>query len=327
MTRRVLITGITGFIGRYLASYLTVAGDRVWGFKRPRSDASGLPASVQLIEGDILDYHSVLAAVRREDFDCIFHLAAQSYPSVSWDAPRLTMDTNVTGTLNLLEAVRALRNSGRGGDGGTTSIPRILIPGSAAQYGVVTRINPVFITESTPFRPSSPYGVSKVAQEMLGFQYHHAHGIPVLVTRSFIHTGIGQGDRCVLQAFCKQQALIEAGMQKGAILFGNLKPVRDFLDVRDAVRAFDTVMRRGKPGEAYNVGSGNGFSIRELLRMVSPEADPSRIPDPLLTRPFDEPSLVADIFKLARLDWKPEYNLDETVAAVLAYWRRKVASE
>jgi GDP-4-dehydro-6-deoxy-D-mannose reductase len=322
---RNLVTGITGFIGAYLAADLVTRGEEVWGLKRWRTDPAGLrrlgvldSPLLHLIEGDIQDFASVTGLVEAARPDVVFHLAAQSYPKESWSAPWHTMDANVTGTINLFEALRA-----------ASLLPRVHIPGSAAQYGPTSPAeNP--ITERQEFRPSSPYAVSKCTQELLARQYRTSYGFETVVTRSFIHTGPGQGDRCVLQTFCNQVALIESRKQEPVIKVGNLSPIRDFSDVRDTVRAFQDVMRKGVPGEAYNIGSGRGTKIDALLRLVL-DASSSAIEvqvDPARLRRVDEPVMVADISKVsAATGWAPKVMLETTVSDVLDDWRARVRGQ
>ncbi len=322
---RALITGITGFIGGYLAQRLVSQGFEVWGSKRWRTAPTGLrqlgvlgSPHLHIFEGDILDPGSVSALIQAAQPDVIFHLAAQSYPKESWSAPWYTFDVNVRGTVNLFEAVRS-----------SSFRPRIHIPGSAAQYGPAEPTeNP--IKEQQEFRPSSPYAVSKCTQELLARQYRLAYGLDTVVTRSFIHTGPGQGDRCVLQTFCAQAARIEAGKQEPMIGVGNLSPVRDFTDVRDVAIAFASVAAAGKAGEAYNIGSGQGTRIQDLLDMVLKESGAKievRVEKARL-RPVDEPMLVADTSKVRRATgWTAAIPLRQTVKDVLEDWRRQVREE
>jgi GDP-4-dehydro-6-deoxy-D-mannose reductase len=318
---RVLITGITGPVGSFLADYLlTVPGVEIHALKRWRSDPrpiAQLEGRITLHEGDIEDAFSVdriMATVRPER---IFHLAAQSYPSASWDAPILTMRANVEGTLNMLEAMRR-------------HVPqaRMHIAGTSAEYGPV-QPHEVPIAETHPLRPGSPYGVSKVAAELSGLQYHASYGLHVLVTRSFNHVGPRQGDRTSIQTFCRQMALIEAGKQEPLLRVGNLEPRRDFTHARDAVRAMWLLLEHGTPGEVYNVCSGRATQMREIVEMVLAagrvpvrvETDPSRL------RPVDEPILQGDPRKLqAATGWRAEISIEQIVDEVLDYWRARVAA-
>ena len=319
---RVLITGITGLIGSHLAGYLLgLDGVEVVGFKRwrsPKTNIRRLEGRVRMIEGDIEDAFSVAAAVEASRPDRIFHLAAQSYPSESWGAPATTIRANVLGTVNLLEAARQFAPAAR-----------IHVAGSAAAYGLI-RPDEVPIGENRPLHPLSPYGVSKAAQEMLGYQALHAYGQQVYLTRSFIHIGPGQDARPAAQTFARQIAEVEAGLRPPVVEVGNLEVRRDFLDVVDAVRALWALVDRGVPGEVYNVCSGRAPRIRELLDLYLQLA---RVPlevreDPARLRPADEPILLGDNAKLrAATGWQPEVPLEESARRILEHWRGVVARD
>lgn len=313
---RVLITGLTGPVGSFLADHLlTIPGLELHAFKRWRSDPrpiAHLLGHVAIHEGDIEDPFAIDRAVAAVRPERIFHLAAQSYPSASWDAPVHTMRVNVEGTLNLLEAVRR-----------HVPAARVHIAGTSAQYGFV-RPDEVPIGEEGPMRPTSPYGVSKVAAELSGLQYHDNFGLHVVVTRSFNHVGPRQGDRCSIQTFCRQAAAIEAGRQPPVLLVGNLEPRRDFTHTRDVARALWLLLERGRPGQVYNLCSGRATRIGDIVQMVVERA---RVPvevrlDPARLRPSDEPILLGDNSKLrAATGWEPTIGMEEIVDELLAYWR------
>ena len=316
---RVLITGITGLIGSHLADYLLGMGVEVAGFKRWRSSDRNIRHfgdRVLMLEGDVEDPFSVAAAIERAAPDRIFHLAAQSYPSESWAAPATTLQANVLGTLNVLEAARRLRPGAL-----------IHLAGSAAAYGEI-RPDEVPIREDRPLRPLSPYGVSKAAQEMLGYQAARSWGQPVYLTRSFIHIGPRQDARPAAQTFARQIAEAEAGLRPPVVDVGNLDVRRDFLDVADAVRALWALLDRGMPGEVYNLCSGRAPAIRELLEIYVGLA---RVPitvrqDPERMRPADEPILQGDNRKLcAATGWQPEVSLEESARRILDHWRAVAA--
>ena len=315
---RVLITGLTGPVGSFLADYLLTLPDvELHAFKRWRSDPrpiAHLLGRVTIHEGDIEDPFAVAAAVRAAAPERVFHLAAQSYPSASWGAPVTTLRTNVEGTANLLEAVRA-----------HAPAARVHIAGSSAQYGPVAP-EETPIREDRPMRPASPYGVSKVAQELLGLQYHASYGLHVVVTRSFNHVGPRQGDRCAIQTFCQQMARIEAGLQPPELLVGNLETWRDFTHVADVARALWLLLERGRPGEAYTLGSGQATRIGDIVAMVR---ERGRAPatlrvDPARLRPVDEPILLGDNSKLRHdTGWSPRIGMAQIVDELLAYWRER----
>lgn len=318
MPTRVLITGITGPVGSFLADHLLALTDiEVHGFKRWRSDTrpiAHLLGRVTFHEGDIEDPFAVAAAVRAAQPERVYHLAAQSYPSASWDAPVTTLRTNVEGTTNLLEALR-------------THAPgaRIHIAGSSAEYGAVAP-EEVPIPESHPLRPASPYGVSKVAQELLGLQYHDSYGMHVVVTRSFNHVGPRQGDRCSIQTFCQQMAQIEADLRPPQMLVGNLDTRRDFTHVADAARALWLLLDRGTPGTVYNLCSGSATRIGDIVELVRARG---RVPvelrtDPARLRPTDEPILMGDNRRLRRdTGWEPRIGIPQIVDELLGYWREQ----
>ena len=260
MMMRVFITGITGPVGSFLADYLLTLPDvEVHAFKRWRSDPrpiEHLRGHVTFHEGDVEDPFSIGRAIERAAPDRIYHLAAQSYPSESWDAPVATMRVNAEGTINVLEAVRRFHPEAR-----------VHIAGTSAEYGWVTP-EEVPIKETHALRPASPYGVSKVAAELTGLQYHDSFGLHVVVTRSFNHVGPRQGDRCSIQTFCQQMAAIEAGRQEPVINVGNLDARRDFTHTSDVARALWLLLDRGTPGEVYNLCSGTATRIGDIVDEV-----------------------------------------------------------
>lgn len=319
---RVFITGITGPVGSFLADYLlTIPGIEVHGFKRWRSDPrpiAHLRGRITLHEGDIEDAFSLDRALAAAAPDRVFHLAAQSYPSASWDAPIYTLRVNAEGTINLLEAVRR-----------HAPAARVHIAGTSAQYGVV-HPDEVPIAETRAMRPTSPYGVSKVAAELAGLQYHDNFGLHVVITRSFNHVGPRQGDRCAIQTFCQQMAAAELGLQEPALYVGNLEPQRDFTHTRDVARALWLLIERGAPGEVYNLCSGQATRIGAIVDLVVARG---RIPvevrvDPTRLRPGDEPILMGDNTKLRNATgWEPTIAIPAIVDELLEYWRERLHTE
>lgn len=315
---RALITGITGFAGSHLAEYLLAEHPdvEVFGIYRWRSrmeNIEHLRSKVTLLECDLRDYTSVHAALAASRPDYVFHLAAQSFVPSSWTAPNETLTTNVSGQTNLFEAIRAL-----GLD------PVVQIACSSEQYGLVLP-DEVPIRETNPLRPLSPYAVSKVAQDYLGYQYFMSYGLKAIRTRGFNHTGPRRGHVFVTSNFCSQVAAIELGMQEPVIRVGNLDAVRDFTDVRDMVRAYWLAVTKGKPGEVYNIATGEGIVIRDLLDKivdlakveVKIETDPARL------RPSDVEILIGDSSKFrADTGWEPRIPFDQTVRDLLDHWRR-----
>lgn len=316
---RVFITGITGPVGASLADYLlTLPGLDIHAFKRWRSDTrpiEHLYGRVTFHEGDIEDAFSIGQAIERARPDRIYHLAAQSYPSESWHAPVATMRANVEGTYNLLEAVK--RHCPQS---------RVHIAGSSAEYGWI-RPEDTPIPETHPTRPLSPYGVSKVAAGLTGLQYAANFGMWVLVTRSFNHVGPYQGDRCSIQTFCRQMALIERGEQPPVMLVGNLEARRDFTHTNDAALALWLLLDRGQPGEIYNLCSGRAIRIGDIVDMVRERGHvPVEVQvDPARLRPTDEPLLMGDSRKLnAATGWEPQISMPDIVDQLLAWWRKRL---
>ena len=316
---KVLITGITGFAGSHLADYLLAEHPEVevYGTYRWRSrmdNIEHLGQRLDLVECELRDPSSVRWALEKARPDAIFHLAAQSFVPSSWSAPGDTVLSNLSGQINLFEAVRAL-----GLD------PTIQIACSSEQYGLVLP-DEVPIRETNPLRPLSPYAVSKVGQDFLGYQYFQSFGLKVVRTRGFNHTGPRRGDVFVTSNFARQIARIELGLNPSVIRVGNLDAVRDFTDVRDMVRAYWLAVTRARPGEAYNIATGVGITIRELLERlialaqveVRVETDPSRL------RPSDVEILIGDSSKFrADTGWEPRVPFEQTLRDTLDFWRER----
>jgi GDP-4-dehydro-6-deoxy-D-mannose reductase len=290
-------------------------------FKRWRSDPRALAPIVDrltLYEGDIEDPYAVADAVAQAKPEYVFHLAAQSYPSASWGAPIATMRANIEGTVHLLEAVRR-----------HAPTARVHIAGSSAQYGVVAP-EAIPIQESHPMRPASPYGISKVGQELLGLQYFDSYGVHTVVTRSFNHVGTRQGDRTAIQTFCRQMALIEAGRQAPIIQVGNLEPRRDYTHVDDVARALWALIRSAPGGTVYNMCSGVATRMGDILDIVLAQGNVpvTIVVDPARLRPVDEPILRGDNRKLkAVTGWEPQIGMEQIIRELLAFWRARISEE
>ncbi len=314
---RALITGVSGFVGSHLAEYLLSKGFDVYGSIRWRSRLDNIlhiKNQIKLIDTDMRDAHSVSRLIKESNPDYIFHLAAQSFVPTSWHAPQDTITTNVIGTINLLEAVRSV-----GID------CRTHLAGSSEEYGLV-HPEETPIKETNPLRPMSPYGVSKVAEDMLGFQYFQTYGMKIVVTRAFNHTGARRGEVFVTSNFAKQIAEIEKGKKEPVINVGNLDSQRDFTDVRDVVRAYLLALEKCKFGETYNICSGKPRTIKSVLDLllsmskikVDVKQDLSRM------RPADVPLLSGDYSKFhAATGWKPEISFEKTMEDLLNFWRNQ----
>lgn len=314
-----LITGITGFAGSHLAEYLLSRADgEVHGTLRWRSRMDNvvhLEGKVQFHVCDIRDAVAMNELIARVRPERIYHLAAQSFVPMSWTAPGETLTTNIIGQTNLFEAVRQV---------GCRS--RIQIACSSEEYGLVLP-EETPIKETNPLRPLSPYGVSKVAQDLMGYQYHQSYGLHIVRTRGFNHTGPRRGDVFVTSNFARQIARIEKGITPPVIHVGNLEAVRDFTDVRDMVVAYYLALERGTPGDVYNVATGKGYRIREMLDMLlgMSNAKIKVEPDPARMRPSDVELLLGDATKLRQATgWEPKYRFEQTLSDLLDFWRARV---
>lgn len=320
----VMITGVTGFAGSYLAEYLVnnKPDVNVFGLKRwnsPLEDINAIKDKINLINFDLGDPHSIYKAVREVKPDKIFHLAAQSYVPMSFRAPVDTIRANALGTVNLLEAVLE-----EGLD------PVIHVCTSSEVYGQVTE-DDLPIDEDTPFRPQSPYGVSKVAEDLTAYQYYQTYGMKIVRTRSFTHTGPRSKQVFVAPAFAKQIAEIELGVKKDNIIrVGNLDSVRTFLDVRDMVEAYWILTEKGTPGEAYNIAGDYTCTVGEMLNALLSMSDikPEIVVDPKLLRKSDVTLQVPDVSKFKKAtNWAPKIKFEETMSDILNYWRTQVRNE
>ena len=318
---RVLITGITGFAGSHLAEYVLSRhpGSYVFGTMRWRSrteNIRSIESKVELVECDLRDLSSVKGLIEKVRPERIFHLAAQSFVPSSWNAPAESLTTNIIGQLNIFEAVRAAAID-----------PWIQIACSSEEYGLVHE-DETPIKETNPLRPLSPYAVSKVGQDYLGYQYFKSFGTKVVRTRGFNHDGPRRGDVFVSSNFAKQLASIEKGKKPPVIHVGNLEARRDFTDVRDIVRGYWLALDGGcEPGEAYNLCSGKDYSIQKVLDLliemsgleVEVREDPARL------RPSDVPVLLGDASKFhAATGWEPKIPYEKTLSDMLEYWREEL---
>lgn len=316
---RALITGITGFVGSHLAEYLLANKIEVDGTYRWRSrmdNITHIQKDVGLIECDLRDASSVYTAIKRVQPDYIFHLAAQSFVRASFDHPGETINANVSGALNIFESVRKLNMD-----------PVIQVACSSEEYGYVAP-NEVPITENNPLRPLSPYGVSKVAEDLLALQYNRSYGIKTVITRAFNHEGPRRGDVFVTSNFAKQIVEMEKGMRKPIIEVGNLNAQRDYTDVRDMVRAYHLAVQKCKHGEAYNICSGKPWVINDMLDYLiskSTVKNIQKVVDASRMRPSDVEILHGDYSKFhAQTGWKPEIPFEQTLDDTLTYWREKI---
>ncbi len=318
-----LITGITGFVGSHLADYILEEhpGVEVSGIKRwrsPQDNIRQLRHRVKLHDCDLRDLSSLINVLSQVKPDVIFHLAAQSYVTTSYIAPADTVEVNVGGTLKLLEAVRICELD-----------PVIHICSSSEVYGQVTEKD-IPITEECPLRPVSPYAVSKVGEDMLGYMYHKAHGLKTIRTRMFTHSGPRRGEVFVDSFFSQQVAQIEQGLQEPVLRVGNLDSVRTFCDVRDTVRAYWLLVQHCPPGEVYNIGGSTTMTIREmldmLLGMTTYNGKIEVKVDPALLRPADVTLQIPSFDKFHEATgWEPHIPYNQTLLDMLDYWRDRVS--
>lgn len=311
---KALIVGAAGFVGGYLARHL----QEEYGMKVALTK---LPHENLEIEGadaynlDILDKDAIVALLFRVRPDYIFHLAAQSSVGLSWKNPGLTVDINIKGSINVMDAVRELYYK-----------PKVLLIGSGEEYGHIKE-GETPISEDNMIRPGNIYAATKVCQNMIGSIYAKAYDMDLMLVRAFNHIGPTQAPMFVVADFCKQVAEIEKGLRPPVMYVGNLSAERDFTDVRDVVRAYALLIQKGAAGETYNVGSGHAVSIREILDMIislsdkeiKVEVDPNKL------RPVDVPIIEADTTKLKQTTgWEQTITLKQTIDETLNYWRERV---
>ncbi len=315
---RALITGVTGFAGSHLAEYLVGHTNlEVWGTDISSNDRNiaQFRDDLHFVVGDISEPDVALGILVQARSDYVFHLAAQAFVPLSWRDPWQTMANNIRAQLNILQAMVDAEHK-----------PRVLVIGSADEYGMIAP-DELPITEATPLRPYSPYAVSKISQDMLGYQYYASHGLPVVRVRPFNHIGPRQSPAFVTSDFAKQVAEIEAGLREPLMYVGNLEARRDFTDVRDMVRGYYLALEHGEVGEVYNLGAERAYSIREVLDMLlaMSEAEIEVVPDPARLRPSDVPVVVSDCNKFRQqTGWQPTISLRESLRDILDYWRERV---
>ena len=312
--KKALIIGGAGFVGSYLIHQLKdIDGYQVAVTKMPHETIPG--DGFEVFDLNILDCDAVKMLLESVHPDYIFHLAAQSSVFLSWKNPGLTIDVNIKGSVNVMDAIRSLDYR-----------PRVLLIGSGEEYGHIAP-GETPITESNMVRPGNIYAATKVCQNLIGRIYVDAYGMEMMSVRAFNHIGPNQAPMFVVADFCKQVAEIEAGMKEPVLRVGNLTAKRDFTDVRDVVHAYSLLMKHGIAGETYNVGSGHAVEIQEILDRILTMAkvDISVEVDPEKLRPVDVPIIEADTSKLvACTGWERQIPLEQTLEETLNYWRLQV---
>lgn len=311
--RRVLISGGTGFVGAHLIQYLRPTTPNIFVLASDRSVAMR-EANVQYCELDIRREDDVRSAVQEIAPTEIYHLAGVSAVDLSWTNPRLTFEVNVVGTYNLLGAAMGL-----------DSPPRILNVSTAQVYAPSDRP----LTEESPVSPGNPYAASKAMAEMLEVSFRKACAGGVVTARSFNHTGPGQLPSFVLPSIAQQFAEIEAGVRPPKLTVGNINVRRDFTDVRDVVRAYVALLEKGRNGQIYNVSSGIGALLSDIIRqfqaicrnVVTIETDPTRV------RASEIPQVIGDSTKLKNeTGWSPQIPMERTIRDLMTYWREKISA-
>lgn len=312
--KRVLVTGAAGFVGQWLLPALAAEGCEIVALATdpvPLSSAAGVPAAVANVAwliGDLRDDAYVRHAVDVARADTVVHLAAISHLPTAAADPAMAWDINVTATARLLHEVQRQRERGAGD-------PTVLIIGSAEQYG--RHDGPAApLAESTPQAPRTVYAATKAAQELLALQQWRAHGLRVVVARSFNHSGAGQPPRFLLPALVRRARELANAPAGTPMPIGNRTPIRDFLHVSDVVAAYISLCQQGTPGEAYNVASGTGYSVQDVLDRVLARAGSRAVPteDPELVRPVDVPVLIGDPRKLQHAtNWRATRSLDDII--------------
>lgn len=318
MPEKILITGVNGFVGAHLISLLKAKGYGILGLdaKIETDGKSAKPGEsgedgVELIECDLRDSALLEEIVTENNPEIIFHLAAQSSVKLSFENPSETFSINVIGTVNLLEAASNLEKP-----------PKVLLVSSSEIYGQL-KPEEVPVKEDAPLKPVNPYAVSKATVDLMAYQYWKAYDLPVYLVRAFSHSGPGQRTVAVLSDWAFQTAKIELGLRPPQIDVGNMDVTRDYMDVRDTVRAYCDILEKGKPGTPYNVCSGTGYKLGDLLDIIisfsSKKID--IVPDPSRLRPVDIPILIGSPAKLKQTTgWQPRIKIEKTLRDLFDYW-------
>lgn len=321
--KKILLTGANGFVGSHFIEYILDNHPDYIICAMHRAHTSSMEnvkhiksERVKWIECDLLDTHSVDKLFEESPFEKIFHLAAQSFVPASYNAPAHTVNVNINGTINLLEAVKKYDPEAV-----------VVVVSSSEVYGHQT--NPP-TKETEPFDPISPYAFSKCGQDLVASMYHKIYGLKTIITRAFTHTGARRGDVFFMSAFAKQIARIEAGLQEPIVRVGNLKSHRTIMHAKDCVKAYWMLSENGKYGEAYNVGGDELWKVsdvlNELIRMSTKRDEIKIEVSTNLLRPKDVNMQIPDRKKFLEAcpDWKPSYKVIEIIEELLNYWRNKI---
>ena len=316
---KVLVTGAGGMVGSHLVEHLENLGHEVLGtYYKPTTDISTLPKEIRMVECDVRYYQSVLRIVNEFRPNRIFHLAAQSYPTVSWTHPQATIDTNINGTINLFEAIKFVRAQQPDYD------PMVVVACSSAEYGqTLNELSNPYVEETAELKPLHPYGVSKVAQDMLSYQYFMNDHIRCIRVRIFNSTGTRKVND-VTSDFTKRAVLSERDGSY-TLRVGNLETKRAIMDQRDLINGLMLLANRGKAGEVYNLSSERCYQMKDIVRMIEAYiGHPYKIVvDQALLRPTDERIIIGNIDRLKRdTGWQQKISMEQTVADMIEYWRK-----
>lgn len=318
--KKILITGITGFAGSHLAELLAKDPENqiIGTFLTQKSieNVKGIRDNLDLVQVDLTNADAVETLIKEKKPDVVYHLAALAAPGKSFDNPSEVLTNNIASQVNMLEAMKKadLQNT------------KILIVGSGDMYGLVDAKD-LPMDEDTPFRPTNPYSVSKIAQDFLGLQYFLSFKMAIIRVRPFNHIGPRQATGFVVSDIAKKIAEIEKNKTEAILKVGNLEGKRDFTDVRDTVRAYSLLMEKGKAGDVYNIGSGVSHKLSEIVDklLALSKVTITLQEDPLLMRPSDNQELLCDNTKMQQLTgWHPEIPLDKTLKDTLDYFRSVV---
>ena len=321
MKKRVLITGVSGFVGSHLLDLLACkkAMYELYGIVRERSPLENISHnldSIKLISCDLINQSTVLNVVNEIEPDHIYHLAGESSVKLSWGGALSMVNNNIIASLNIHEALRTQNHKET----------RILLACSSEEYGLVSEKD-IPVKEETPLKPVSPYAVSKAAVDMFGFQYYLSYGIKVIRIRAFNHTGPRRPPVYALSNFAKQIAEIEKGTRERKVHVGNLSAIRDYTDVRDVVRGYEMAIEHCEPGDVYNLCSSKGYSIGNLLKVLIglSKCQIDIVQDKERMRPIDLPIIVGDNSKFKKAtSWSPDIEIEHTLEELLNYWRERL---
>jgi GDP-4-dehydro-6-deoxy-D-mannose reductase len=320
MSDRVLITGGTGFAGSHLIEYLLAQGQtdiHTTSFGSSTGFVHEILPSDHIHKVDLTSGEATSALLTKLQPTVIYHLAAFATVGTSFGQAANVLENNLKLQLSLLEAVKA-----------SATKPRVLVVGSGMEYDVLLaqaerpQANPLLLSELDRLGPISPYAVSKVMQDLLGLSYHYSYSLDIVRARPFNHIGERQTDEFAIPSFAAQIVAVEQG-KKQQLEVGNLSAVRDFTDVKDVVVAYKLLIEQGKNGEVYNIGSGRGSTMQEILDQLCALSTTTIkvVSDPAKFRPLDVPSMVADNGKIAALGWQPRIALADTLQRIVEYWR------